>query len=285
MNPDALLFNLALFLYAVASVGYHLHLFGRAETGGERRRRWALAAVIAGVLAHTAAIGVFCVNHGSVFKGAMPFSLVAYFLALGQIAAHFAGWSALGALVMPLAFVTEFAAGTGPAAAGHQQPGNALLRPHVTVLLIGFTAFALAFCLAVLYLVEARLLKEKRIKGFDRLPPLESVSTAAHWLAVIGFSMLTLGVITGAMAAPQSWGPEWYTNPRLLPGVVTSLVAWIIYAGYLAASMFLGWRGRRTTYFLIAGFLVVLVALFASVSGRKSPETVGAPHARRLSHP
>jgi ABC-type uncharacterized transport system permease subunit len=265
MKLDAFLFDLTLFLYLGSSVGYHLHLFG----GSEVARRRAIIAVIAGVVCHTAAIGVFCTNHGSVLTGTMPYSLVAYFLALGQIAAHFSGWTALGSLTMPLAFIAEFAAGSGPAKIT-LQPGTPLLKPHVLVLLLGFTAFALAFCLAVLYLIEARMLKQKRSSVFDRLPPLESVATAAHWLAIIGFSMLTLGVVTGAIAAPTSWGPEWYTNPKLLPGVITSLVAWVIYAAYLAASTLLGWRGRRTTYFLIAGFVVVLVAFLASVSGRKS---------------
>lgn len=278
MTPDGILFNLTLFLYLVGSVGYHLHLFG----GSEKARQWAGWAVILGVLSHTAAIGVYCsAQRGSVLTGTMPYSLVAYFIALGQVAASLARWSAVGSLSMPLAFIAEFMAEVGPQGGpGHPAPGGALLRPHVTVLLLGFAAFALAFCLAVIYLVEARLLKEKKIRGlFDRLPPLESVSGAAHWLAIIGFSMLTLGVITGAIAAPKSWGPDWYTNPRLLPGVITSLVAWVIYAAYLGVSLFLGWRGRRTTYFLIAGFAVVLVAFFASVSSRKS--TLVAPQVGR----
>lgn len=277
MTLDAVLFTVTLFLYLISSVGYHLHLFG----GSEPARRCAAWGVALGVLTHTAAIGVYCSAYrGSVLTGTMPYSLVAYFIALGQVAANLARWTAVGSLSMPLAFIAEFLASMGPAGGpGHPQPGSVYLRPHVTVLLLGFAAFALAFCLAVIYLVEARMLKEKKIRGiFTRLPPLESVSTAAHWLAIIGFSMLTLGVVTGAIAAPKSWGPDWYTNPRLLPGVITSLVAWVIYAAYLGVSTFLGWRGRRTTYFLIAGFVVVLVAFLASVSSRKS--TLVQPQAR-----
>jgi ABC-type uncharacterized transport system permease subunit len=269
MTPDAVLFTVTLFLYLGSSVGYHLHLFG----GSDAARKAAGWTAILGVVAHTAAIGVYCsAMRGSVLTGTMPYSLVAYFIALGQVGAHLARWNAVGSLAMPLAFVAQAVAGVGaPGGAGHGAAGGALLRPHVTVLLLSFAAFALAFCLAIIYLVEARLLKQKKLGGvFDRLPPLESAGTAAHWLAIIGFSMLTLGVITGAIAAPSSWGPDWYTNPRLLPGVITSLVAWVIYAAYLGVSTFLGWRGRRTTYFLIAGFVVVLVAFFASVSSRKS---------------
>ena len=268
MTLDAVLFTATLFLYLGSSVGYHLHLFG----GSEAARKAAGWTAMLGVLTHTAAIGVYCsAMKGSVLTGTMPYSLVAYFIAVGQVAASLARWNAVGSLAMPLASIAQTVAGLGSGAAGHPAEGGVLLRPHVTVLLLSFAAFALAFCLAVIYLVEARLLKRKELGGvFDRLPPLESVASAAHWLAIIGFSMLTLGVVTGAIAAPSSWGADWYTNPRLLPGVLTSLVAWVIYAAYLGVSTFLGWRGKRTTYFLIAGFVVVLIAFFASVSSRKS---------------
>jgi ABC-type uncharacterized transport system permease subunit len=275
MTPDGALNYAALLCYVISTVCYHLHVFG----GSDRARRIAVVAVVLGLLAHTAAIGVYCsLGRGSVLRGTMPYSLVAYFIALGQAAAALRKeWSSLGALTMPLAFITQFVGISGPVmGGGHPASGSTLLRPHVTVLLLGFAAFTLSFCLAVIYLLETRLLKEKKIRGlFSRLPPVEAVAAGAHWMAIVGFSLLTLGVITGAIAAPTSWGPDWYTNPRVLPSVITSLVAWAIYAAYLGVSM-LGWRGRRTTYFLIAGFVVVLIAFFASVSQGKSAARTSA---------
>lgn len=273
MTLESGLFALTLALYFLASVSYHAHLFA----GSERARRLASAQVPLAVAVHTAAIGVWCTAHAgqaSILRDAgMPVSLVAYFLALVQMGLNFrSGWASLGSLSMPLAFIAQFyAAALTPGSTVQSPPGSRLLSPHVLALLLGFAAFTLAFCLAVIYLVQSRLLKAKQIRGlFSRLPPLESVATGAHWLATIGFSMLTLGVITGAIVAPASWGATWFLDPRTL----TSLVAWCIYAAYLGASMFLGWRGRRTTYFLIAGFLVVLVAFFASV---RRPRTAAAP--------
>jgi ABC-type uncharacterized transport system permease subunit len=264
---EGLLFGATLLLYFVSAVSYHAHLF----TGSERARKAALACAPLGLAVHTAALGAWCLNHpGSILRDpGMPYSLVAYFIALVQVALNVRPrWATLGSLTMPLAFVVEFYAGSAaPETAFHTfapgwQPGP-LMRPHVMALLLGFAAFALAFCLAVLYLIQSRLLKSKQMRGmFSQLPPLESVATAAHWLAAIGFSMLTLGIVTGALAAPEAWGGRWYLDPRTL----TSLVAWAIYAAYLGAILFLGWRGRRTTYFLIAGFLVVLIAFFASLS-------------------
>jgi ABC-type uncharacterized transport system permease subunit len=274
MSLEATLSGATLLLYFLASIAYHVHLFA----GSDRARRAATWLVLAGVMVHTGYIGAWCVAHrgSSILRDAgMPFSIAAYFIAILQVAVDLRlKWAALGSLALPLAFVAQFYAEVrAPASTVRAPAGSALLSPHVLAILLGFAAFALAFCLAVTYLVQARLLKTKQVRGlFSRLPPLESVSTGAHWLATIGFSMLTLGIITGVLAAPERWGARWYLDSH----TVVSLIAWAIYAAYLAAIMLLGWRGRRTTYFLIAGFLVVVAAFFVTVGGGHHAATVGA---------
>jgi ABC-type uncharacterized transport system permease subunit len=269
MSPESSLFGLSLLLYFLASISYHLHLFA----GNERARRVATFLVIAGVAVHTGAIGYWCVTHrgSSLLRDpGMPFSLAAYFVAIIQVLSDFRGkWASVGSLSIPLVFVAHFySLARTPGSAVQAPPGSPLLSPHVMAILLGFAAFTLAFCMAVIYLVQSRMLKTKQLKGFfRRLPPLESVSTGAHWLAVVGFSM------------PEKWGPDWYLDARLL----SALVAWVIYAAYLAAIMLMGWRGRRTTYFLIVGYVVVLVAFLASVVRPKSafpPDTGSAAGSR-----
>jgi ABC-type uncharacterized transport system permease subunit len=194
----------------------------------------------------------------------MPFSLVAYFIVAAQVAADLRqSWATLGSLTMPLAFFAQFYASLRSVGGAAASPSNPLFSPHVMAVLLGFAAFSLAFCAAILYLVQARLLKTKQVRGvFRRLPPLESIAAAAHRLAIAGLSLLTLGMVTGAILAPQRWGAGWYLDPH----TVVSVIAWAIYAAYLGASSLLGWRGRRTTYFLIAGFVVVLAAFVAFVA-------------------
>jgi ABC-type uncharacterized transport system permease subunit len=283
VKTESLLFGGTLLLYLFAAVAYHLHLF----TGSEKARRAGTFLTVGGAMLHFAAIGVWCVEHRgeSILRDpGMPFSLVAFFVAAVQgVLGIRSKWASLGSLTMPLAFVMQFYSATvrRQTALKAEEAGR-LLNPHVLAILLAFAAFTLAFCLAVLYLGQANLLKRKQLGGvFSRLPPLESVGNAAHWLAAVGFSMLTLGIITGVIAAPERWGPGWYLDARIL----TSLVAWVVYAAYLGASMFLGWRGRRTTYFLIAGFLVVLIAFLANVARPKSGDqgdTMGGVSSKTL---
>jgi ABC-type transport system involved in cytochrome c biogenesis permease subunit len=87
--------------------------------------------------------------------------------------------------------------------------------------------------------------------------------------------LLTLGIVTGVVAAPERWGGRWYLDTR----TVSTLVAWAVYAAYLGLNLGLGWRGRRTTWFLIAGFVAVSVAFAASIGRPKGTQPGGVSYA------
>jgi cytochrome c-type biogenesis protein CcsB len=260
VSLDTALFSAVLGLYFFAAVFHHAHLF----TGGERSRRLAHTCVWLGVLVHAVAIAERAAGFGRPpFAGAFEsLSFIAWLIAGVQLLLQLRfGWSAIGALTMPIAFVAVFYANFLPRS-GMMDPAlleSPFRSPHVIATILGFVSFALAFCFAIAYLIQNRLLKRKQVKGIARrLPPLESISHSAHWLAAAGFSMLTLGILTGIIWATHAWKPNWFLDPK----VVTSFIAWLIYALYLYVSSIGGWRGYKTTYFLIAGFVVVLIAYF-----------------------
>jgi ABC-type uncharacterized transport system permease subunit len=253
----AVLFSAVLTCYFVASVCYHAHLFA----GSPRTRRLAPIALAVGLVLHSIALGQrwFEPNTPPMPPAVRVATTMAWTLALVQLLLDWRlGWAAIGSLSVPLAFFLVFSANfLPPAAVPAGELHSRLLRPHLVVLILGFAGFALAFCLAVVYLVQASLLKRKQVRGiFGRLPPLATMDTAAHWLAAVAFSMLTLGIVTGALVAVQNGEADWYRQPR----VVASFLAWLVYAVYIAASTLGGWRGRKTTYFLIGGFAVLVVA-------------------------
>jgi cytochrome c-type biogenesis protein CcsB len=260
VSLDSGLFSVVLALYFCAAVVHHAHLF----SGGVRSARIATALVWLCVIVH----GIAIVER-ALLRGIPPFSssfesmsFIAWLIAVFQLVLQIRyGWTAIGALSMPIAFVAVFYAKFLPRSsfADATLLESPFRSPHVLATILGFVSFALAFCFAVAYLVQNRLLKRKQVKGImRRLPPLEAISVSAHWLAAAGFSMLTLGIITGAIWAMRAWRANWYLDPK----VVTSFIAWLIYASYLFFSSVRGWRGYKTTYFLIAGFVVLLIAYF-----------------------
>jgi ABC-type transport system involved in cytochrome c biogenesis permease subunit len=263
MTPFLLL---PLACYFVAAVLYHVHLFSNRGNGeaATAARHAATGATLLGVVTHAMVLteAAWVGGRAPLGRPSETLSLLAWLIAVAQLVIEArAGWAAIGSLSMPIAFIAVFCAML-PAAHGPHEASvlhSRLMEPHVLATILGFVSFALAFCCAVLYLIQSRLLKRKRIKGlFGRLPPLESISVSAHWMATAGFSMLTLGIVTGVIWAMRAWRPGWYLDPK----VVTSFFAWLVYAAYLYASAVSGWRGRKTTYFLIAGFIVVLIAYY-----------------------
>jgi cytochrome c-type biogenesis protein CcsB len=75
---------------------------------------------------------------------------------------------------------------------------------------------------------------------------------------VIGFPMLTLGIITGAAWANYAWGTYWSWDPK----ETWSLITWFVYAAFLHARFTRDWKGRKAAILSIAGFAAVLFTYF-----------------------
>jgi cytochrome c-type biogenesis protein CcsB len=120
-------------------------------------------------------------------------------------------------------------------------------------------SFALAFAIGIMYLVQEHYVKSKHLGDlFQRLPSLQSLDWINYRLITVGFPLLTLAIITGALWADSAWGSYWRWDPR----EVWSLITWFIYAIVLHARLISGWRGRRASILSIIGFLTILFAFF-----------------------
>lgn len=136
------------------------------------------------------------------------------------------------------------------------------LVSHVSVIFIGEAAFALACGLGILYLLQEYEIKTKKHRFFfKRLPALEVLDNIGYVCIVVGFSMLTLGLITGFVYAKAVWGKFWSWDPK----EVWSGITWLFYAVLLHERLTVGWRGRRSAIMAIIGF-AVLVFTFLGVN-------------------
>ncbi len=77
-------------------------------------------------------------------------------------------------------------------------------------------------------------------------------------MVVIGFFLLALGIITGAVWAHSAWGSYWTWDPK----ETWSLITWLIYAVILHSRLLRGWRGKRIAILSIIGFFCVLFTYF-----------------------
>ena len=130
------------------------------------------------------------------------------------------------------------------------------LTIHVTTCFFGYAAFAVSFGISLLYLIGDR--KKGRDGGPSWLPSAQVLDEINYKSIIIGFPMLTLGIVTGAAWANYAWGTYWSWDPK----ETWSLITWFIYAAFLHARLTRDWRGRKAAILSIVGFLAVLFTYF-----------------------
>jgi cytochrome c-type biogenesis protein CcsB len=92
----------------------------------------------------------------------------------------------------------------------------------------------------------------ERLAGFANTS--EMLDEVGYKTIAIGFPLLTVGIITGAVWANAAWGTYWGWDPK----ETWSLITWLMYAAYLHARFTRGWRGKRAAILSIVGFLAVV---------------------------
>jgi cytochrome c-type biogenesis protein CcsB len=131
---------------------------------------------------------------------------------------------------------------------------NLLLTIHVAVAIVAYGAFSVSFAAAVLYLTQP----ETGQPGWPKPALLDEMGYRA---VIIGFPLLTMTVVLGAVWAEIAWGSYWSWDPK----ETASLLTWLVYGAYLHARVARGWVGRRAAWLLIAGFASVLLTFFGNI--------------------
>jgi ABC-type transport system involved in cytochrome c biogenesis permease subunit len=90
------------------------------------------------------------------------------------------------------------------------------------------------------------------------LPSCDTLDALIYKTVAISFPLLTLMIIAGAYWANRTWGSYWSWDPK----EDWALITWLTYAAYLHMRLTRGWRGRRSAYFAILGFGIVMFTFF-----------------------
>ena len=83
----------------------------------------------------------------------------------------------------------------------------------------------------------------------------EQLDTLSYRTITVGFLLLTIGLISGAVWANEAWGTWWSWDPK----ETWALISWLIYAAYLHTRLIRGWQGRKPAIIAVSGFVVVIV--------------------------
>jgi cytochrome c-type biogenesis protein CcsB len=133
------------------------------------------------------------------------------------------------------------------------------LTYHVITCFLGYAAFAVACGVSIMYLIKAGK-EEKNASGSPAggilalFPSTRILDDINYKSIMIGFPLLSLGIITGAAWANYAWGTYWSWDPK----ETWSLIVWFIYAAFLHARFTRGWVGKRAAWLSVFGFAATI---------------------------
>ena len=246
--------------YLTSTAGYVAYLFLQKDW----LQKSGFFLLIAGFLCHTGALAFEYVILGHIpvhdLRGTLlvaGWGLTVLFLLLRN-RYHL---KILGIYVAPLATILIFFSSLLPGVPHqtHNLFKSIWLFFHIFAVFIGDAAFALACGVGIFYLIQERAIKTKtRGFFFRRLPSLERLDDTGYVCVIVGFTMLTIGLITGLVYAKLIWGKFWSWDPK----EIWSGITWLLYAALLHGRISMGWRGRRAAIMCIIGFGVLLFTFF-----------------------
>ncbi|MFM7086346.1 MAG: c-type cytochrome biogenesis protein CcsB [Cyanobium sp.] len=83
----------------------------------------------------------------------------------------------------------------------------------------------------------------------------EQLDSLSYRTITVGFLLLSVGLVSGAVWANEAWGSWWSWDPK----ETWALICWLVYAAYLHTRLIRGWQGRRPALVASVGLVVIAV--------------------------
>ena len=260
-----MLFNITTFTYLISMLAFFVFLASKSKTIGTT----SISVTYGGLLAQTVAIalrwkesydmGVGHAPMSNLYESVVFFSWTIVLIYLLIDIKY--KYRVIGAFVMPFALLgmawAQLGLNTGIEPLVPALQSNWLLY-HVITCFLGYAAFAVACAISIMYLLKAKHDEKGQNKGegmmIEMFPPSKVLDDFNYRAIMIGFPLLTLGIITGAAWANYAWGTYWSWDPK----ETWSLIVWFVYAAFLHARITKGWVGRRAAWLSIIGFAATI---------------------------
>ena len=296
ISQDA--FNVAIFSYLAAMVGYFAYLAFQRDFLWKVARVAAILGLSANLISIiTRGLAAHRVPWGNMYEYS---ALLACLVVAGYLIVVEGIYKvrSLGGFVMAFAILTMavasqfFYVSPGPLVPALN---SYWIKIHVQAAIWGSSLFALGGIVTILYLIQDR--RERRqvdsLRGEDpapimgaslnldaphdlvddagapmsaavaggkkRLPSAATLDTLAYRLIAFAFPIWTFAVIAGAIWAQEAWSRYWGWDPK----ETWSFITWVIFAGYLHARATAGWRGRKSAWVALVGFVSLLITYYA----------------------
>ena len=257
--------RVAVFLYALAA----LAVLPAALYNRPAWRRLAIPAAVGAVFFHFVSIAemLIAAHHALPVETHESLSGLGLLLGLGflLLSARYRTVS-FGIFLLPSAILLTLVPAFHPGSETFHDPylRTGWVFLHIALLLAAYAALLVSLLASLLYLVQERRLKQKRVTApaglWLRLPPLATVDSIALRALLLGLPCMTFGLLIGSVVALQTVGPAFFLDKKVL----LSLAMWLAYMLMIFIRQHSGLRGRRAVYLSSFAFLFVLAVWAAN---------------------
>lgn len=192
----------------------------------------------------------------------------------------------LGSIVSPISlFVVGFATLSLPDGMQKAAPLVPALKSnwlmmHVSIMMISYSTLVVGSLLSIVFLIltkgkpvilagssigsfNIQNLGDKKTSSIDpeenflgkRINLLQSLDNLSYRIIGLGFPLLTIGIISGAVWANEAWGSYWSWDPK----ETWALITWMVFAAYLHTRITQSWEGKGPAVLASIGFIVVWI--------------------------
>ena len=124
--------------------------------------------------------------------------------------------------------------------------------PHVVVYFIGYGALFFALVAALIHLAKPEATLKLETPGGTA--KVMSYGGFMHLAILLGFVMLTAGLLLGAIWAKEAWGDYWSWDPK----ENWALISWLIFVIYLHLRRTRGYGDRLGAWMTVVGFSAIV---------------------------
>lgn len=250
---------IAVVFYMAAALYEGLYLLHRSSPRPSRRGFFALAAIA--VLAHGwSAFAIILTPHGIDLGFYRVLSLIFWFVCMAGLINNLRRpLESVLALLFPLAALSIVISGALRGPDTHlPTPGLGVLS-HIILSILAYSVFALGALQAIVLALQERELKHRRFGGMlNALPPLQTMETMLFELLWVGFALLSLSIVSGAIYIENLFAQH------LAHKTVFSIISWLVFAVLLWGHHRLGWRGHTAVRWTLVGFSLLVLGYFGS---------------------
>lgn len=167
----------------------------------------------------------------------------------------------LGVLVFPLTILSLVFSFFWSGESNATQHLRGALGAHVLVSIVAYCLLAIASIQALLYVYQEQQIKNRATPTMlMALPPLQTMETLLFRLIWVGFALLSLTLVTGAIFSKELFGHALEFKHH----TILALLGWLVFAILLYKRTTLGLRGMQAAAWTLGGFLLIQLGYFGT---------------------